>query len=494
MDYRTRIVDSPADLDAGMWNALLAKQQRPTPFLKHEFLSAMTEAGCATADTGWAPRFVTIWRTTGNSSGATASTDQAREVDDARVDSGQRANGSQARTRRPSHRDADAPTRTASHDSTGDAPSDDALVGSLDNDETIGAATFEGEELVAATPLYLKDHSYGEYVFDWAWADAYRRNGLEYYPKLLCAVPFTPVSGARLLAIDDDSRLTLAATLRALAEESGVSSLHILYPTDEEAGVLDAVGLMARRGVQFHWENPGYRDFDEFLATLEQKKRKNIRAERRKVQEAGVTMRRIKGPDITDDEWRFFNRCYQQTYREHHSSPYLNLKFFRTIGRTMPENLMMVIAELEGRPIASSLVVYQRDEPDANANPSSTGDSDTGGARADAPRGTLYGRYWGAIEHVPCLHFETAYYQPLEFCIEEGLRAFEGGAQGEHKMARGFLPTVTHSAHWLAHPSFSDAVERFLAQETANMQHYVDELREHDPFKHHPRETNSSDC
>ncbi|HTJ91975.1 MAG TPA: GNAT family N-acetyltransferase [Pararobbsia sp.] len=422
MDYRTRIVDSPADLDAGMWNALLARQPHPTPFLRHEFLSALTTTGCATAETGWAPRFVTIWRTTGNSSNAHVAADDG---------------------------------------------SDDAIVATLADNETMGAASFEGEELVAAAPLYLKDHSYGEYVFDWAWADAYRRNGLEYYPKLLCAVPFTPVAGARLLAIDDDSRLTLAATLRALAEESGVSSLHILYPADEETPVLDAVGLKARTGVQFHWENPGYANFDEFLATLEQKKRKNIRAERRKVQEAGVTMRRVKGPDITDDEWRFFNRCYQQTYREHHSSPYLNLNFFRSIGRSMPENLLMVIGELDGKPIASSLVVYQR----------------------EVDGGTLYGRYWGAIEHVPCLHFETAYYQPLEFCIEEGLRAFEGGAQGEHKMARGFMPTVTHSAHWLAHPSFADAVERFLAQETAHMQHYVDELREHDPFKHRARES-----
>ncbi len=411
MDYRTRIVDSPADIDAGAWNRLLAAQEQPTPFLRHEFLSALTEAGCASADTGWAPRFVTIWRSRSGKPYQAAQSDPAL---------------------------ADAE----------DAASEDPV-------------DLDDEELVAACPLYLKDHSYGEYVFDWAWADAYRRNGLEYYPKLLCAVPFTPVAGARLLALDDESRVTLAATLRALAEESGVSSLHVLYPSDKEAEILSAVGLMSRKGVQFHWENNGYRHFDDFLDTLEQKKRKNIRAERRKVQEAGVTMRRVQGPQITDEEWRFFNRCYQQTYREHHSSPYLNINFFRTIGRTMPDNLLMVIAEHEGRPIASSLVIYQRE---------------SGG-------GTLYGRYWGAIEHVPCLHFETAYYQPLEFCIEQGLRAFEGGAQGEHKMARGFLPTVTHSAHWLAHPAFADAIERFLAQETENMSHYVDELREHDPFK-----------
>ncbi|UEP20645.1 GNAT family N-acetyltransferase [Burkholderia ambifaria] len=317
--------------------------------------------------------------------------------------------------------------------------------------------------LAAAAPVYAKQHSYGEYVFDWAWADAYQRNGLSYYPKLLCAVPFTPVQGTRLLAADDDARRRLAATLLAFAEQSDVSSLHVLFPTGDEARLLESLGMMLREGVQFHWLNDGYRDFDDFLGTLEQKKRKNIRAERRKVREAGVTFRRLTGELITDADWRFFSRCYRQTYREHYSSPYLNLDFFRAIGATMPENLLLVIAEADGHPIASSLAVYRR--------------SANGG-------GTLYGRYWGALEHVPCLHFETAYYQLLEFCIEAGLDTFEGGAQGEHKLARGFLPTVTHSAHWLAHPAFSDAVAHFLARETEHIHAYVDELREHDPFRH----------
>ncbi|WP_175656468.1 GNAT family N-acetyltransferase [Burkholderia ambifaria] len=316
--------------------------------------------------------------------------------------------------------------------------------------------------LAAAAPVYAKQHSYGEYVFDWAWADAYQRNGLSYYPKLLCAVPFTPVQGTRLLAADDDARRRLAATLLAFAEQSDVSSLHVLFPTGDEARLLESLGMMLREGVQFHWLNDGYRDFDDFLGTLEQKKRKNIRAERRKVRDAGVTFRRLTGDRITDADWRFFSRCYRQTYREHYSSPYLNLDFFRAIGATMPENLLLVIAEADGRPIASSLAVYRRGA--------------SGG-------GTLYGRYWGALEHVPCLHFETAYYQLLEFCIEAGLDTFEGGAQGEHKLARGFLPTVTHSAHWLAHPAFSDAVAHFLARETEHIHAYVDELREHDPFR-----------
>jgi len=221
--------------------------------------------------------------------------------------------------------------------------------------------------------------------------------------------------------------------------------------------------------VQFHWLNDGYRDFEDFLSTLEQKKRKNIRAERRKVRDAGVTMRRVRGEDISDAEWRFFNRCYRQTYREHFSSPYLNLDFFRMIGATMPENLMLVIAEREGKPIASSLVVWQRGQ--------------NSGQRGGNTGGTLYGRYWGAVEHVPCLHFETAYYQPLEFCIEEKLDVFEGGAQGEHKMARGFLPTPTRSAHWLAHPAFADAVARFLESETNHIHAYMHELNERNPFR-----------
>jgi uncharacterized protein len=314
--------------------------------------------------------------------------------------------------------------------------------------------------LAGAAPLYLKDHSYGEYVFDWAWADAYQRNGLPYYPKLVCAVPFTPVQGSRLLADSPAARRQLAATLLALAQQSEVSSLHVLYPTEDEAAVLADLGMMRRESVQFHWRNAGYRDFDAFLETLEQKKRKNIRAERRKVREAGVTFRRVPGASASEADWRFFTRCYRHTYREHHSSPYLNLAFFLEIGTTMPDNLMLIIAERNGAPIASALAVYSRTDG-----------------------GTLYGRYWGALEQVPCLHFETAYYQLLEFCIDAGIGYFEGGAQGEHKLARGFLPTVTHSAHWLAHAAFADAVGRFLARETQHLHGYVDELREHHPFK-----------
>jgi predicted N-acyltransferase len=318
-------------------------------------------------------------------------------------------------------------------------------------------ALYDGKELAAALPLYVKYHSYGEYVFDWAWADAYQRNGLEYYPKLLSAIPFTPVTGPRLLARDAAARAALIEVLRATQQATEVSSTHILFPPDDQARQLGEAGFLLRSGVQFHWMNRGYASFDEFLATLEQKKRKNIRAERRKVGEAGVSLRRVRGVDALDEDWRFFTRCYRHTYAEHGSKPYLNLDFFRRIGREMPENLLLVIAERDGQPIASSLVVH------------------------DAT--TLYGRYWGALEHVPCLHFETAYYQPLEFCIEQGIQVFEGGAQGEHKMARGFLPTRTWSAHWLKHPAFADAIERFLEREAGGIDEYIDELNDRNPFR-----------
>ncbi|WP_208280645.1 GNAT family N-acetyltransferase [Massilia oculi] len=315
----------------------------------------------------------------------------------------------------------------------------------------------EQDVLAAALPLYVKGHSYGEYVFDWAWADAYQRHGLDYYPKLLSAIPFTPVAGSRLLARDAGARAALVDVLCATQRATEVSSTHVLFPPEDEAEQLRNAGFLLRSGVQFHWLNQDYRSFDEFLATLEQKKRKNIRAERRKVMEAGVTMRRVRGVDATREDWVLFNRCYRNTYREHHSTPYLNLDFFLRIGATMPDNILLVIAEKEGRAIAASLVIHDQD--------------------------TLYGRYWGALEHLPCLHFEAAYYQPLEFCIEQGIATFEGGAQGEHKMARGFLPTRTWSAHWLAHPSFADAVERFLEREAGGIDDYMDELNERNPFR-----------
>jgi uncharacterized protein len=316
---------------------------------------------------------------------------------------------------------------------------------------------WHGDQLEAALPLYVKSHSYGEYVFDWAWADAYRRNGLDYYPKLLSAIPFTPVSGSRLLARNTTAQAALLDALCTLQRNSGLSSTHVLFPPEAQAQALEDAGFMLRAGVQFHWLNQGYRDFDDFLETLDRKKRKNIRAERRKVSEADIGFRQVPGSAATEADWRFFKRCYDHTYAAHYSTPYLNLDFFLRLGATMPQHLLLIVAERAGKPIASSLVVHDDQ--------------------------TLYGRYWGALEDVPFLHFETAYYQPLEFCIARRIACFEGGAQGEHKMARGFLPQKTWSAHWLAHPAFADAIEHFLRRESGGIDAYIDELGERNPFK-----------
>ena len=311
--------------------------------------------------------------------------------------------------------------------------------------------------LAGALPLYLKEHSYGEYVFDWAWADAYQRHGLTYYPKLLSAIPFTPVVGMRVLAREPAHRDALITGALQFAERSGISSLHILFPTDSDLGDLARHGLMLRQGVQFHWSNNSYADFEQFLAQLSHDKRKKIRQERRKVRETGIAFDWLEGPAITDEDWRFFHRCYRQTYREHHSSPYLNLEFFSRIGAAMPENFVLVRALRENKPVAASLLVR-------NAS-------------------RLYGRHWGAIEHHPLLHFEACYYQAIEYAIARGLQIFEGGAQGEHKIARGLLPVKTQSAHWLAHPEFAAAVEKFLDRETALIDEHSRTLAARNPFK-----------
>jgi len=315
--------------------------------------------------------------------------------------------------------------------------------------------------LAGATPLYRKTHSWGEYVFDWAWADAYERHGLRYFPKLLGAIPFTPVAGPRLLGRDAHARQAVAGALMAQARGSRLSSLHVLFPDETEAALLAQAGCLVRQGVQFHWHNQGYRSFEDFLAALSQPKRKKIRAERRKVAEQGISLRRLAGTDITDAHWRFFDRCYQSTYEAHGSSPYLSLAFFQTLGRVMPEALVMVLAERAGEPIAASLLMRKGDR--------------------------LYGRYWGAVAPAPFLHFECAYYQAIEAAIELGISVIEGGAQGEHKMARGFLPVATRSAHWLREPAFADAVERFLAREGSMMGAYLDELNERSPLRHPPQ-------
>jgi len=319
-----------------------------------------------------------------------------------------------------------------------------------------------GDELVAGCPLYLKDHSYGEYVFDWAWADAYQLHGLRYYPKLLNAVPFTPVPGSRLLARDAGSRQLLLQAMTQMSKDAGLSSAHVLFLDDADRDAARRAGWMMRSTVQFHWtqrESEPYADFAEFLASLQRDKRKKITQERRRVNDAGISFTTHQGGQIEERDWDFFYRCYTLTYRAHHSTPYLTRDFFTRMAATMPDNWLLFLAWRNGKRIAASLIGI------------------------DAACGAAFGRYWGATEYVPCLHFEACYYQPLAWCIERRMRRFEGGAQGEHKMARGLMPVQTWSAHWLAHPQFAQAVADFLQREGAGIENYIDELNERRPFK-----------
>jgi hypothetical protein len=331
-------------------------------------------------------------------------------------------------------------------------------------------ALYDGPKLVAACALYLKAHSYGEYVFDWAWANAYQQHGLPYYPKAVVAPPFTPVPGPRLLAQDAATRVLLVQALIAWCESEHLSSLHLLFSADEDIAACEQAGLMLRHTVQFHWKNVApdsprhFKDFDDFLASLNQEKRKKIRQERRKVTEAGVVFRWSLGADISAQDWDFFYRCYERTYLEHGNAPYLSRDFFARMAATMPDNWLLFVAERGGQPMACSLIGL-------NTGPAGSGQQ------------TAYGRYWGALERVDCLHFEACYYQPLAWCIAHGFDSFEGGAQGEHKMARALLPVKTTSAHWLAHPSFADAVERFLEREGEGIANYMEDLERRNPFK-----------
>jgi len=346
---------------------------------------------------------------------------------------------------------------------------------------------WQGDTLAGACPLYLKAHSYGEYVFDWAWANAYQQHGLDYYPKALVAVPFTPVPGARLLARNTAERLLLVKALVAWCEAEKLSSLHLLFADDEDVKACEQAGLMLRHTVQFHWTGPdaGCVDFDDFLMSLNQEKRKKIRQERRKVADAGISFRWSLGRDISQADWDFFYRCYERTYLEHGNAPYLSRDFFRRMQSTMPENWLLFVAEHDQLPIATSLIAVSAHPYCANTQIDEDYQEMQEASRPVQGM-TAYGRYWGALARVDCLHFEACYYQPLEWCIAHGFDKFEGGAQGEHKMARALLPVKTTSAHWLAHPSFSDAIERFLEREGAGIDHYMSELERRNPFKLSP--------
>lgn len=366
------VVDSITEVPADQWNALAAAN----PFVRHEFLTAMHDTGCASAHTGWQPHYLLMRR---------------------------------------------------------------------------------GQALAGAMPLYLKSHSRGEYVFDHAWADAFQRHGLRYYPKLLSAVPFSPVTGPRLLAATHADRVMLARGAVELARQLKVSSIHVLFPHEADLEALTDAGYMLREGVQFHWENFGYESFDEFLSKMSHDKRKKVKQDRRRVADAGVTFRWLRGADVDADALDFFYECYENTYREHWNPPYLTREFFERIHATMPDLIMLVIAEADGQRLACALNIVAGD--------------------------TMYGRYWGTKEFVSGLHFETCYMQGIEYCIVNGLRAFEGGAQGVHKMSRGLLPTATWSAHWIADSRFAHAISEFLDEETAAMDEHIGELEAHTPFK-----------
>ena len=311
--------------------------------------------------------------------------------------------------------------------------------------------------LVGALPLYAKTHSYGEYVFDWGWAEAYRRHGRRYYPKLVAAVPFTPVPGPRLLAADAATRRALLDAALAQVRSGRYSSLHMLFADAGDAAEGEAAGMIARHGLQFHWANDRYADFDAFLGALSHDTRKKIRQERRKVSDAGVTFERKTGTEIGPDDWLLFFRCYEGTYRAHHSTPYLSKTFFARLGDVMPDNLLLVVGARDGTPLCAALDVYTTD--------------------------TLWGRYWGTLDYVPGLHFEACYYQAIDFCIERGIARFEGGAQGAHKLARGLLPVTTHSLHAIGDPAFAHAIADYCARERVDVAHAVDELEESSPFR-----------
>jgi len=320
------------------------------------------------------------------------------------------------------------------------------------------AAIYAGERLLAAAPAYIKLNSHGEYIFDWSWASAYARHGLHYYPKLLCAVPYSPVTGPRLLVAGGDMlRHLLIETLRAETERNGWSSAHLNFATSQDAGCFDDHAWLPRFDWQFHWENRcGWRDFDDFLAALTPKKRKNIRQERAQVERAGVRCEIRHGDALGDAEWRAIYKFYKSTFDEKGNYPALTLPFLRHLGRAIPQQVLAVLASRGERLIAAALLLRSDD--------------------------TLYGRYWGCSEQVRGLHFEACYYQGIDYCLRHGLRRFEPGAQGEHKLARGFLPTRTRSFHYLADARFREAVRDALAREASALHEYHADLMQHSPY------------
>jgi uncharacterized protein len=317
--------------------------------------------------------------------------------------------------------------------------------------------------LTAAMPLYEKTHSWGEFVFDWSWAQAYHRAGIEYYPKLVSAVPFTPAPSPRLLLKDRNDRESagvLVDAAVALAKESGCSSLHVLFPEERELDVLRNSGLELRKDCQFHWHNRNYRSFEDFLATFSSAKRKKARRDRRRVREQEISFRWLKGGDTDDAVWKDVYWMISATFLHRGSMPYYDYEFFTAVSRALPDNVLVILAERKRRPIAAAVFYESTD--------------------------TLYGRYWGCSSHYDALHFETCYYQGIDYCIANGLARFEPGTQGEHKISRGFIPVSTWSAHWLAKPEFFSAVGRYLKEEQRHVERYMDAVSDHSPYRNEP--------
>jgi len=314
--------------------------------------------------------------------------------------------------------------------------------------------------LRAAMPLYEKTHSWGEFVFDWAWSQAYEQAGLDYFPKLVAAVPFTPAPSTRLLCAESGDTEACEALLRgaiALAGESACSSLHVLFPADQETTVLADAGLMLRKDCQFHWHNRGYRDFDDFLATFTARKRKKAKQDRRRVREQGIRFRHLTGEQLTEETWSAVFPLIARTFMQRGSIPYFNQAFFVALGKALPDSLLVITAEKEEQIIGAAVFFC-------------------------GPQ-TLYGRYWGSDGDYDALHFETCYYQGIDYCIATGKQRFEPGTQGEHKISRGFSPVATWSAHWLAHPEFAAAVSRYLEEEGRHVDRYIHTVAAHTPYK-----------
>lgn len=344
------------------------------------------------------------------------------------------------------------------------------FLSALENNQCVGQrhgwlprhlVAFEQNRLVGVVPLYLKDNSYGEFVFDWAWADAYQRAGLPYYPKSVVAVPYTPATGPRILTAADANRDMIAPRLielaRAWSASEHLSSLHWLFTNADDTRRLKEQGLLLRLGCQFHWENRGYRDFEDYLDHFNSRKRKKIRRERRYVEQAGIDIRIVHGNEASDKELAVMHEFYRSTFDKKWGQATLNLDFFRQIASSMGNQLVLIIASKDKRIVAGAICLRGDD--------------------------TLYGRHWGCYEDYHSLHFEACYYQGIDYCIKHGLKGFEPGAQGEHKISRGFLPTPTWSAHWIADPQFRQIIDRYLEQETASMHDYIRELSGRSPFR-----------